>query len=240
MKKRTRFIVLGIFIVAISLNSFSQVQKPDTVNVAIRYLVYTPLGYNLSDTVQWPLVVFLHGSGERGTDIEKVKVHGPPKMVEQGQQFEFILISPQCEPNERWKPGLIAELIEEVASYYRVDRTRIYLTGLSMGGTGTWETAMRYPELFAAIAPICGGGDPAMIQSLAKIPVWNFHGAKDPVVSLSRSDEMVEALRIIGGDVKYTIYPDATHDSWTETYNNPDLFRWMLSKSKARVRRIRD
>ncbi|MEZ5012291.1 MAG: prolyl oligopeptidase family serine peptidase [Bacteroidales bacterium] len=209
-----------------------QVQQVMTMVRETRYLVCIPEGYDDNLTQQWPLVVFLHGAGERGSDIEKVKVHGPPKLVEMGEKFPFILVSPQCPEGEWWSAGVVIDLVRKISSTYRVDPSRIYLTGLSMGGFATWESAARYPGVFAAIAPICGGGDPAMVHSLVNVPVWNFHGAKDPVVPIQRSEDMVNALKEAGGDVRFTVYPEAGHDSWTETYNNPELYKWLLGNVK--------
>lgn len=122
-------------------------------------------------------------------------------------------------------------LLDEVTAAYRADTDRIYVTGLSMGGFGTWSLGIAYPDRFAALAPICGGNNPQQVSLLKQVPVWVFHGAKDTVVPLSQSEAMVEALREAGGDVKLTVYPEAGHDSWTETYNNDELYEWLLQHS---------
>jgi predicted peptidase len=127
---------------------------------------------------------------------------------------------------------VLINLVDDVAARYKVDKKRIYLTGLSMGGYGTWALAAAYPERFAAIAPICGGGSRIMSLRLKDMPIWVFHGAKDKVVSIEESEEMVKAIRNRGGNVKFTIYPDAGHDSWTESYNNQELYDWFLEHSK--------
>jgi predicted peptidase len=119
-----------------------------------------------------------------------------------------------------------------VIAQYAVDEERVYVTGLSMGGFGTWSLAQAHPERFAAIAPICGGGNPELAGNLRHVPVWAFHGAKDNVVPLSASQEMVDALKAIGADVKFTIYPEAYHDAWTETYENPQLYEWLLQHKR--------
>ena len=184
--------------------------------------------------VSWPLMVFLHGAGERGSDLKKVKVHGPPKIVENKKDFPFILVSPQC-PEDVWWPEkveVLIALVDDITGRYKVDKKRIYLTGLSMGGYGTWALAAQYPDRFAAIAPICGGGSRVMSFNLKDVPIWVFHGAKDRVVPIKESEEMVKAIRKLGGDVKFTIYPDAGHDSWTETYNNQELYDWFLEHRK--------
>ena len=202
------------------------------VLLELDYLVYLPEEYG-KEQKNWPLMVFLHGAGERGSDLEKVKFHGPPKLVEQGKNFPFIIVSPQC-PADKWWPNMtehVMALINETVSNYPVDESRIYLTGLSMGGYGTWTIASTYPERFAAIAPVCGGGQPYLAGKLKNLPIWAFHGAKDPVVPLQQSQQMVDAVKWVGGNAKLMVYPEADHDSWTETYNNEELYEWLLSHS---------
>jgi predicted peptidase len=204
--------------------------KKITTVADCNYLLYLPADYGKSDK-KWPLIMFLHGAGERGKNVEVVKKHGPPKMIAQGKSFDFIIVSPQC-PNDLWWPEqteVLMALLDEIETKYRVDTDRVYLTGLSMGGFGTWTLAAKYPNRFAAIAPICGGSERISGSRLKKVPVWAFHGAKDPTVPLIRSQEMVDAVKKAGGDAKLTIYPEAEHDSWTETYNNPELYQWFLS-----------
>jgi len=196
----------------------------------VRYLLFLPDNYQAKE--KWPMLVFLHGRGERGDNIELVKKHGPPKIVENKKDFPFIVLSPQCPLDQSWSSVPVIDLIDEIASKYRVDPNRIYLTGLSMGGYGTWDIATRYPYRFAALAPICGGGNPAAARLLRHLPIWVFHGAKDNTVPLSRSQEMVEALREVDGNVKFTVYPEAGHDSWTATYDNPELYQWFLKHKR--------
>jgi predicted peptidase len=196
------------------------------------YLLSLPAEYSQSRK-SWPLVLFLHGAGESGKDLNKVKTHGPPKIVEAKGPFPFILVSPQC-PTRGWNPDVLNALLDAVIKQYRVDKNRVYLTGLSMGGYGTWALATAHPEKFAAIAPICGGGDPADAKKLAKLPIWVFHGAKDPTVPIKRSEEMVEALNAAGAHPKFTVYPEAEHDSWTATYDNPEFYQWLLAQNRTR------
>ena len=193
-----------------------------------KYLLYLPKGY--SEAEKYPLLVFLHGAGERGNNIELIKKHGPPKLIEAGHEFPFIILSPQVPYEEWWSPDLVRWITQDIIKRYSVDKTKVYLTGLSMGGFGTWETATRYPEMYAAIAPICGGGDPTRVNRIKNLPIWVFHGAKDPLVPISRSEEMYNALKEYG-NISFTVYPDAEHDSWTETYENPKLYEWLLSHS---------
>jgi predicted peptidase len=208
-------------------------EKPITRVVTCNYLLFLPEGYNDSKE-NWPLIMFLHGAGERGDDLEKVKIHGPPKLVESDPDFPFIIVSPQCPKDEWWSVEVLDALLDEIVTQYRVDENRIYLTGLSMGGFGTWHYAAAHPERLAAIAPICGGGDPKTADAIKDIPAWVFHGAKDDVVPVSKSQEMVDVFKACDADVQFTIYPDAGHDSWTETYNNKALYDFFLSHEKGK------
>ena len=195
------------------------------------YLIYVPEQYN-ERRQKWPLVLFLHGAGERGSDLELVKKNGPPKLVAEGQQFPCIIVSPQCPKDAWWQPATLEALLDEVQRTYSVDEDRVYLTGLSMGGFGTWALAFEQPTRFAALAPICGRGDPSKAALVAHVPTWVFHGAKDTTVDPSGSKDMVDALKAAGGDPKFTLYPDAGHDSWTATYANPDFWDWLLKQRR--------
>ena len=206
--------------------------------VKLDYLLYLPQGYRADGSHQWPLVLFLHGAGERGSDLNLVKRHGIPKLAEEGNHLPFIALSPQCPEHSTWslESHNVMALLDEVIQSHAVDTSRVYLTGLSLGGYGTWHLATLYPHRFAAIAPICGGGFwmygfPERASVLKDMPAWVFHGAKDPTVPLEESEKMVSALRECGAEVRFTVYPDALHDSWTETYDNPELYEWLLSHS---------
>ncbi len=203
-----------------------------TIDVHAGYLLYLPEGYGKEGT-KWPLVFFLHGAGERGTDLELVKRHGPPRLVEAGKKYPFILVSPQCPEDQNWSVPVLKALLDRVLEQYGVDRSRIYLTGMSMGGNGTWRMATAYPDLFAAIAPICGWGDATRVKVLKEIPVWAFHGKKDPVIAFERGESMVKNLKAAGGNVRFTVYPEAGHDSWTETYQNPEFYEWLLGQKRS-------
>lgn len=209
----------------ISKTFIGKYEKP----VKLNYLIYLPKDYEQKE--KHPLMLFLHGAGERGDNLDLVKVHGPAKLVEQGKDFPFIIVSPQCPVNKRWEPADLIALLDFIISNYKVDENRIYVTGLSMGGNGTWKLAAEIPDRLAAIIPICGWGDPFAAMMMGKLPVWVFHGAKDVVVPISSSEEMVETIKRAGGNVKFTVYPEANHDSWTETYNNPEIYEWLLSQS---------
>lgn len=204
---------------------------PVVIVARLKYLLYVPP--HVAPGEKSPLILFLHGAGERGDDVELLKKHGIPKIVETKENFPFITVSPQCPRNSWWtaETEALNALLDEVVANYPVDEERVYLTGLSMGGFGTWTLAAAHPDRFAAIAPICGGGDPSYASVLKEIPVWVFHGARDELVPPRASEEMVEALQAVGGNVRFTLYPDAGHDSWTATYENPELYTWFLSHS---------
>jgi predicted peptidase len=211
---------------------------PETLPVG--YLVYLPPGYGQETHKKWPLVLFLHGSEERGSDPRALTKQGLPKLVEQGERFPFIIVSPQCPLGQWWWPRthILRAFLDQVESAYAVDATRVYVTGLSMGGFGTWVLGYQYPHRFAAIAPIAGGyydGTTALpddICVLTDLPTWAFHGAKDTAVLPSESERVVEAVRACGGEVRFTLYPEAGHvQSWELAYTDPELFAWLLQHS---------
>ncbi|MGG1519322.1 prolyl oligopeptidase family serine peptidase [Paenibacillus oryzisoli] len=197
----------------------------------VHYRIYLPDGYEDDADQSWPLVVFLHGAGQRGADSAVLELHGPPKEAAAGRSFPFILLAPQCSEDTVWimQKELVMSLIGDIRQQYSVDAQRIYLTGLSMGGFGTWEIAMEHPDVFAAIMPVCGGGMSWRLNNLLDKPIWTFHGAKDTVVPILYTDEMVRALKALGNPAKYTVYPDAEHDCWTEVYRREDVYAWLLS-----------
>jgi pimeloyl-ACP methyl ester carboxylesterase/2-polyprenyl-3-methyl-5-hydroxy-6-metoxy-1,4-benzoquinol methylase len=201
------------------------------IRITMDYLLFLPEEYEKRDS--WPLLLFLHGAGERGDDLELVKKHGPPKIVETKKDFPFVVVSPQCRRDRRWEPVSLVALLDEITANFKIDEDRIYVTGLSMGGFGTWSLAAHTPHRFAAIVPICGGGEPRWTRRFAHLPVWVFHGAKDWTVPLERSQEMVDALENHDGNVRFTVYPEAGHDAWTEAYDKPELYQWLLEHKRA-------
>ena len=231
-----------LFIIIILSVGFTQQRKmglKDTNEneIDLKYLFFLPQDYYSDKNTRWPLILFLHGMGERGDDLELVKIHGIPKIVKTKKDFPFIAVSPQCPTEYVWRDKkmlhAVESLILKIIKNYRIDKTRVYVTGLSMGGYGTWALAARRPDLFAAAVPICGGGDPATVIELNNLPIWVFHGGRDKVVLPEESEKMVRALEKAGGKVHYTLYPEAYHDSWTETYDNPALYDWMLKNRKV-------
>lgn len=238
------FLALIVMLASVARSEFqtspgSQTENRTKVGDAeIHFLLYVPNRYADSDQ-KLPLMLFLHGLGESGAgNLGLVKRHGPPKLLDDKPDFPFIVVSPQCPRPERghvreaWNLAHLNALLDQIIAELRVDQKRVYVTGLSMGGYGTWRLAAANPERFAAAIPICGGGFPNTAGELKTLPIWCFHGGKDRVVPLSQSQEMVNAVRASGGTVQLTVYPDAGHDSWTETYANPLIYDWLLGHQR--------
>lgn len=206
----------------------------------------------LEESKKYPLVIFLHGAGERGDDNQAQLKHGMAKFVssEVREKFPCYVIAPQCPTGEQWvnvpwsadkhknpeKPsGAMGRVLEVVDAYVKnlpVDADRIYITGLSMGGYGTWDAIARRPNFFAAAMPICGGGDSSDVSAYKSLPIWAFHGDKDTAVKVERTRAMIEALKAAGGEPKYTEYPGVGHDSWTATYNNDEVIAWLFAQKR--------
>jgi len=295
----------------------------------LNYLLFLPDSYGQDPDKKWPLILFLHGSGERGNDLEKLKVLALPKIVEQQTDFPFVVLSPQLPSGTAWDDpqmaaawdgphiplfklnkslreavdaaiiseelrqefaenginlgpdcfihqnpwinilfdvtgdeikeyrirhrimsdetglfdawmvhyigwkatDLLIELLDGIIATHNIDPHRVYLTGLSLGGYGTWNLATYHPNRFAAIAPICGGGVPRLAWRLQNTPTWAFHGEKDDSVPPSESESMVRALEALGGEVRFTLYPDVGHNAWDPAYDDPELYEWFLSHS---------
>jgi predicted peptidase len=201
------------------------------------------------------LILFLHGAGERGSNVTSLTGHGLMKLlsgateltaaeIEIGRDVasHFVVVAPQCAAYEVWDEAELLRLLDEVSGDFPIDPARVYLTGLSMGGFGAWSAGLRFPHRFAALVPICGGGRISDITAAAHahpvelrtLGVWAFHGARDRIVPLEESERMVDAMRNAGvTDVKFTIYPEGAHDAWSASYANPDLYRWLMKHSRA-------
>jgi predicted peptidase len=210
-------------------------QQPEQVElqltVKMNYLLYLPQDYDQQE--RWPLLLFLHGGGERGDDLELLKIHGPPKLVAAGRQFPMIIVSPQCPKDQRWQSVTLLALLDDLCEKYKVDQDRIYLTGISMGGFGLLALAFDAPDRFAALAPICGGGETYWAKSIKHIPVWAFHGELDEGVPVRRSQEMVDELKKQGADPKLTIFPGVGHISWPAVYDDPAFYEWLLAQKRV-------
>ncbi|QEE49899.1 prolyl oligopeptidase family serine peptidase [Flavobacterium alkalisoli] len=219
-----------------SVPSFAQAVKEGSFNVKIQqekqldYLLYEP-----EDTKEEkPLIIFLHGSGERGNDLEKVKVHGPLKYLKDHKLDAYVL-APQCPSDQYWDSEVLYKLIQKVQKINNIDSSRIYLTGLSMGGWGAWNLAFSHPDMFAALVPIAGFVDRVpMIENckIKDIPTRIFHGLLDDVVDVSYSMDIYKKLKTCSKDIELTIFDDANHDSWTRVYDNPEIYEWMLKQQK--------
>ncbi len=193
------------------------------------YLLYRP-----DTTENVPLVLFLHGSGERGSDLERVATVGLPHLLERLPEPAFVA-APQCPEKGRWTEHLeeLEALLDDLLDRFAIDPSRVYLTGLSLGGQGAWFWAARNPERFAAVGPVCGRTDPAHAERLRNLPIRVFHGADDEVVPLSESEKMMDALRAAGSRAELTVFPGVGHDSWTPAYRDPGLYAWLFAQRRG-------
>ena len=202
----------------------------------LNYRLMLPDGYKADGTESYPLVLFLHGAGERGSDNAKQLKHGAPEFSTQANRRKYpcFVVAPQCPQGKFWTQfdSVLRELLASLQKEFRVDAKRLYATGLSMGGFGTWGLITKSPELFAAAAPICGGGDDKLAEKLVKLPIWVFHGDQDNVVKPEQSRKMVSAIEKAGGKPKYTEYPGVGHDSWTKTYADPEFMSWLFQQKR--------
>jgi predicted peptidase len=206
-----------------------------TQTAQLDYLLYLPPGYSNDLVQRWPLILFLHGAGERGSDLELVKQAGIPHNLEVGHDLPFIVVSPQCPAASHWTLHIDAlnALLNDVVRHHSADENRLYVTGVSLGGAGTWMLAGAYPERFAAIAPLSSRIVPLPLSRLKNLPIWVFHGDADDAMPVSETYRTVDALQAIGGNVKLTVYPGVGHDTGTQTYNNPELYEWFLSHKRS-------
>ena len=201
------------------------------------YLMALPADYH-ETTKDYPLVIFLHGTGECGngtTELDRVAIHGYPKYANEGKDYPFILISPQLPEGKYW--GAYIEslnlFLDHLIGTLRVDTKRIYLTGLSNGGTGTWLWGQANANRFAALIPVCGAGICWGVREMLNVPVWAFHGDHDECIDYHESIRMVDGINAMGGNAKITIYPGAGHGCWIYTYTDQELISWMLQQHLA-------
>ena len=223
----------------------------DAQGKTLPYRLLKPSAYDAQK--KYPLVFFMHGAGERGTNnsaqlLHVVKMFAKP---ENREKYPCFVVAPQCPAGRKWvevdwgaathkqpeKPStpmaLTLELLESLQKEFSIDARRLYVTGLSMGGYGTWDLIARRPEMFAAAVPMCGGGDEAAAPRIAKLPIWNFHGADDQAVKVSRSRNMIEALKKAGGAPRYTEYLAGGHNCWEPAAREPDLLPWLFKQQRA-------
>jgi len=198
-----------------------------------KYVLFVPHDYKADKAV--PVILFLHGSGESGNDGKKQAAQGLGNAIKKrDKDFPCIVVFPQSQ-KRTWKADSddskrALQILELVQKEYKIDPKRVYLTGLSMGGYGTWSLATKYPDRWAAIVPICGGGDPAEADKIKNIPCWCFHGDADTAVKVDRSRDMIAALKKAGAEPKYTEYPKVGHNSWDKAYATPELWDWLLKQ----------
>lgn len=208
--------------------------KTKTGNVP--YLLYLPREYEKDDQKRWPMVFFLHGRGESYGPLDLVTKWGPPKFAKRGDDLPYILVSPQCPKDGFWndeprQAGLV-DLLDHITKSHRIDKKKVCLTGLSMGGYGSWRLAADHPKRFSCVVPVCGGGNPDDAEKLKDIPIWVFHGDQDKAVPYGKSVEMVDAIKEAGGTkIRFTTLAHFGHNSWSATYASPQLYQWMLEKS---------
>lgn len=200
----------------------------------LSYYLYYPEGYESNSNKEFPLLLFLHGGGESGDSLQTLKKNGPPKLIVEGKQFPFLILAPQ-NPHKRkwWNVRAVNQLLDSIVGNNRVDRNRIYLTGLSRGGGAAWEMAVQYPKKFAAMAVVCGM-TPVPYASWIdrKMPIWVFHGEEDKSIPISESENMVNALKKMGYDIRFTRYPGVGHNSWIQAYSTEELYDWFMEQNR--------
>jgi predicted peptidase len=228
------FATMGLFMVAAIHAGETKTGFVDKVfkgkDGDVKYIVFVPKDYK--GDKEYPVILFLHGAGESGTDGKKQAAIGLGKAIRKKEKFEFITVFPQSQKGG-WGANSVegkraVAILDEVEKEYKTDKKRVYLTGLSMGGFGTWSMAAAHPSRWAAIAPICGGGDQKSADKIKDIPCWCFHGDADKSVPVQRSRDMIEALKKAGGQPKYDEYKGVGHNSWDRAYANAELFTWFL------------
>ena len=211
------------------------VKLPSGDVVESGYVVYLPADYT-HDEGDWPLLLFLHGSGQSGRNLDRLVAKGLPRRARE-EPLPFVLLVPQCPREDDWtfdgQLQRLGGLTERVAARYRIDPDRIYLTGYSMGGYAVWDLALANPHRFAALMPICGRGYPRRAKEVKHLPAWVFHGALDQAISVRASRKMVKALRMCDAPVIYTEYADGAHAVWDRAYGEPDLFQWLLQQRRG-------
>ena len=196
------------------------------------FQLHLPPGAAAKTSGRYPLMIFLHGSGERGSNLDQVKVHGPPKIADRDANFPFLLVSPQLPTEEDWDLDKLRAILAWALKALPADPDRVVLTGLSRGGHATWRWGAADPQRFAAIAPVAGTGEPTVACALKSTPTWAFHGDRDDVVPPEGSFAMVRAIRACGGDPRLTIYPDLGHNSWDPAYDDSALYLWLLEQRR--------
>ena len=211
-----------------------KVSVPET----LEYFLYYPPEYPLQSGKKFPLLLFLHGGGESGASLDMIRKNGLPKLVSEGAEFPFLILAPQNPHKQQWwNVRAVMALLDRVVSENRVDRNRIYLTGLSRGGNACWELATQFPDTFAAMAVVCGMTPVPYAHWIDRdLAIWVFHGTEDPVIPFSESEQMVQKLKSMGYDVRLTAYEGVGHNSWERAYKEDGLYEWFLQHSREEGR----
>lgn len=227
-----------LIVPAFFFSVFSFAQKDIVAKEQIVLVQKQELGYALhipsESKEKKPLLIFLHGSGENGSDVEKVKIHGPFNYLK-NHNLDAYVLAPQCPEGQQWNPDFLYELILKIQKEYNIDKNRIYLTGLSSGGWGTWSLALKHPEMFAAVVPISGFVDLNQLEEICKteaIPIRIFHGLLDDVVPVANDIEIYKELKKCNKDVELILFNNAGHDSWSKVYDNTEIYDWMFNQIK--------
>ena len=200
----------------------------------LSYYLYYPENYEVTDKNGYGILVFLHGGGESGGQLNQIKKNGPPKLLVEGKEFPFLILAPQ-NPHIRqwWNVRAVNQLVDTIVANNNVDSQRIYLTGLSRGGSAAWDLAVQYPNKWAALAVVCGMAPVPYADWIAKdLPVWVFHGAEDAVIPVDESDKMVKRLKEMNYEVRYTRYDGIGHNSWDRAYTTEELYEWLVVQRK--------
>jgi predicted peptidase len=249
--------IRSFFLTLLAMTSFSAAAEPEGTHwdapsgIKVIYRFATP--EKIEEGKTYPLILFLHGAGERGSDNNQQLKHGVMPILENARKLDepLYLIAPQCPKEEWWSPlaadrlrladaggknelmEAVLALVERTAEKHPIDRSRIYITGISMGGFGTWDMLTRAPDTFAAAIPICGGGDPEKAEKFKDVPIRIYHGADDQTILPEAGRMMAEALEKAGGKPEFIVLPGVAHDSWTRTYKDVEVIGWLLSKRRA-------
>ena len=239
MKRYLRFAIVLMLLQGCSAQKNPQLINSEMETVvfeSLSYYLYFPKDYKSEKNKKFPLLLFLHGGGESGDSLSTIKSNGPPKLIVEGKQFPFLILAPQNPYKMKWwNTRAVAQLLDTIVENNRVDKNRIYLTGLSRGGSAAWEMAVQYPNKFAALAVVCGMTPLPYASWINKeLPIWVFHGDQDKSIPISESVNMVDKLKVMGYNVKFTIYEGVGHNSWENAYTNEALYSWFVKQRKGR------
>jgi len=224
-----------LFCIALLLSHSKSAISGTLKKAKYEYLLHVPEEYNALQDKKWPVIIYLHGRHASGKNLSSLKRYGLPYYISKGKKMDFIVVSPQCPWGKNWaSEDWFNPVFDEISAKYRVDESRIYLIGMSMGGFGTWELAARMPERFAAISPMCGGANLNWAEQLSKIPTWVFHGTADRQIPISRSEVMVKAIEKRGGEIKFTRLINEGHDI-SKQFNKDELYEWLLKHSLEKI-----